>query len=61
MDRPAVRVILGIVLLLIGAVWTLQGVGVLGGSPMTGSQFWTWAGGLSMVVGALVLIGLARR
>lgn len=35
---------LGIVLLLVGGVWTAQGLGYLKGSFMTGQQLWTTIG-----------------
>lgn len=47
------RLALGLVLVVVGLVWFLQGVGVLGGSPMTGVTLWA-------VVGpALALVGLS--
>ena len=50
----------GVLLVLIGAVWTLQGTGVLGGSSMTGSQLWTVIGLIAVVLG-LVLVWRAVR
>jgi hypothetical protein len=51
----------GIVLLVVGAVWALQGVGVLTGSPMTGQQVWTVIGLLVAIAGlALAVTGLRR-
>jgi hypothetical protein len=50
----------GVVLVLIGAVWTLQGIGVLGGSSMTGSRLWTINGLIAVFVG-LGLVWLAVR
>jgi hypothetical protein len=47
---PALLCVLGVLLLIIGAVWTLQGADLLGGSFMTGSRTW-------LVIGLLVLIG----
>src|SRR3954453_937210 len=35
MSRP-LRTILGVILVLVGALWTLQGLGVVGGSAMSG-------------------------
>jgi hypothetical protein len=55
-----VRVILGVVLTLLGTVWFLQGIDVLGGSAMTGSSFWAIAGIVVGAVGVAVLLG-ARR
>jgi uncharacterized membrane protein HdeD (DUF308 family) len=49
MTRYAVPV-LGVVLALIGAVWTLQGLNLLGGSFMTGSTLW-------LVIGLVALVG----
>jgi hypothetical protein len=47
--------LLGALLVLIGAVWTLQGAGVLPGSFMTGSRFWLVAGLVCVVAGAVLL------
>ncbi|GAA3111632.1 hypothetical protein GCM10010464_88030 [Pseudonocardia yunnanensis] len=41
---------LGVLLFVIGGVWTLQGADLLGGSFMSGSRTW-------LVIGLLVLIG----
>jgi len=51
---------LGIVLLLLGGLWTLQGIGVLGGSVMSGQSFWAIVGSLMLVAGA-VACGLGLR
>ena len=47
------RLIGGIVLLLLGLVWALQGAGILGGSVMSGQSQWLFIG-----VG-LVIVGLS--
>lgn len=47
--------LLGALLVLIGAVWTLQGAGVLPGSFMTGSRFWLVVGLGCLVAGAVLL------
>ncbi|MBD8022768.1 hypothetical protein [Microbacterium gallinarum] len=55
-------VVLGAVLVLVGAVWALQGFGMLGGSAMTGSTLWAVIGPIVALVGlALIVIGIARR
>ncbi len=36
--------IVGILMIIAGAVWTLQGVGLIGGSFMTGAREWIWIG-----------------
>lgn len=60
--RTWLFVVLGAVLVLVGAVWALQGVGVLGGSAMTGSTLWAVIGPIVAVVGlVLIVIGIARR
>jgi hypothetical protein len=46
---------IGIVCLVVGAVWFLQGVGFAKGSVMTGSAMWGILGAMTFVVGALVL------
>lgn len=51
---------LGILAVVVGAVWTLQGLGQLGGSAMTGDRTWTVVGPIVALVG-LVLIIVALR
>jgi hypothetical protein len=52
----------GVILGAIGLVWTLQGVGVLQGSVMTGSTLWATIGPIMLVFGlVLIWIGIARR
>ena len=54
-------VVLGILLALIGIIWILQGVNVLGGSFMSGQLFWAAMGAIALGVGVgLVLIGRRR-
>ena len=49
----------GCVLMLAGVVFTLQGVGVLGGSVMSGVSFWAVAGPVIALAGlVLAVIGL---
>ena len=52
----------GVLLVVVGAVWTVQGLGYLTGSFMTGQKLWTAIGSLC-VIGGLVLAvsGLKRR
>lgn len=53
---------LGLVLVLIGLVWTAQGIGWLEGSPMTDETLWAVVGPVVALVGALVVVlGLRRR
>lgn len=46
---------LGVVLVLIGAIWTLQGLGFLAGSSMTGVTMWAIIGPIVAIVGVLVI------
>lgn len=57
------RVGLGVLLVLMGLIWTLQGLGVLqSSSPMTGVTFWAIAGPVVALTGlALALGSLGRR
>jgi hypothetical protein len=60
----AQRVILlvgGVVLLLVGAVWTLQGVGVIGGSAMSSVTLWAIVGPIAALVGVFLLWRASRR
>jgi hypothetical protein len=54
--------LVGAVLVLVGAVWFLQGVGVLQGSVMTGQSLWLVVGAVAFVLGVvLVYLGISRR
>jgi hypothetical protein len=56
--------LLGALLTAVGAVWILQGSGVLPGGFMTGQSVWLWIGIVCAVVGVVLLFrGLrsARR
>jgi drug/metabolite transporter superfamily protein YnfA len=61
MTRP-VLVAVGAVLVLFGGVFALQGVGVLGGSAMSGETLWAILGPIIAVVGlGVVVLALRRR
>jgi hypothetical protein len=51
---------LGLLAVVVGAVWTLQGLGRLGGSAMTGETVWAVIGPIVALAG-LVLLGLGLR
>lgn len=53
------RLVAAIVMLLVGLLWIGQGIGILGGSAMSGQSFWALIGGL-MVVAAAVVAWTAR-
>lgn len=54
-----VRLVAGVVLVLLGGLWTLQGFGVVGGSFMTGSTTWLVIG-LVLVFAGLALLSRRR-
>ena len=55
-------VVIGALLAIAGAVWALQGFGVLGGSVMSGSLTWAIIGPIVAVVGVvLIVVSLRRR
>jgi hypothetical protein len=55
-------VVVGVVLLLLGLLWTLQGAGVVGGSFMTGQRMWLVIGIIVAVVGLVLgFLGLRPR
>jgi hypothetical protein len=52
----------GALITLAGVVFTLQGVGAIGGSAMSGSTFWAVAGPIIALAGlALATAGVRRR
>ncbi|HEY3007590.1 MAG TPA: hypothetical protein VGJ63_05925 [Micromonosporaceae bacterium] len=53
---------LGLLGVVIGAVWTLQGLGYVGGSAMTGERIWAIIGPIVGVLGLLLLwVGMRAR
>lgn len=52
---------LGVLLILMGLVWTLQGLGYLAGSAMTGVTFWAVVGPIVAIVGVLMVVRTVRR
>jgi hypothetical protein len=55
------RGVLGGLLILIGAVWFLQGINVLPGSFMTGQTQWAMYGGIAAAAGVGLLWTAKRR
>jgi hypothetical protein len=53
--------VVGVLLLIAGTIFALQGFGVLGGSVMSGSSFWAAAGPIIAVAGLALLVGGALR
>jgi hypothetical protein len=55
-------VVVGVLVLLIGAVFAGQGLGFIPGSVMTGDMKWFWIGGAMVIVGLVLgAAGLFRR
>ena len=56
------RLLLGALLIVIGALWLGQGLGYIGGSFMSSNAFWAAAGAVAVVAGgAIVVLALRRR
>jgi hypothetical protein len=53
--------VVGVLLVLVGGIWFLQGINVLPGSFMTGDLRWSLNGGLMIVVGVGLLWFANRR
>lgn len=53
--------IAGVLLLVVGCVWFLQGISILPGSFMTGSAKWAIIGGACIVAGIVLLLSTNRR
>jgi hypothetical protein len=54
--------VIGVLAVLVGGVWTLQGLDVMGGSAMSGKTIFAVIGPIVAVIGlALIAIGLRRR
>jgi hypothetical protein len=51
---------LGVLLVLVGLIWTLQGLGFLTGSVMTGKTMWAIIGPIVALLGVLAVLGAAR-
>jgi drug/metabolite transporter superfamily protein YnfA len=57
--KPAV-IALGALLVVFGAVFTLQGLGYLAGSAMTGVTLWAIIGPILALVGLLLIVRSVR-
>jgi hypothetical protein len=51
---------LGVLIMLAGAIFTLQGFGVVGGSAMSGVTFWAVAGPVIAVAGFALAVASLR-
>jgi hypothetical protein len=53
--------IIGVLLVICGSVFFLQGINVLPGSFMTGQMRWAVYGGVAIVAGVLILMAPSKR
>jgi hypothetical protein len=53
--RRIVLAVIGALVALTGLVWTLQGLGYIGGSFMTGATVWAIIGPVTALVGIVIL------
>ncbi|MBO3742457.1 hypothetical protein J5X75_33600 [Actinoplanes sp. NEAU-H7] len=65
-ERPRLRgwlaMSLGLVAIVLGGVWTLQGLDVLPYSAMSGQTVWAAVGGALIMAGLLLIaVGMRRR
>ena len=58
--RP-LGLILGVLMVLVGALWTGQGLGYIGGSAMTDQSVWAILGPLVAGLGVALVVVAARR
>ena len=56
----SLSLVLGAVLVLVGVLWTGQGLGWVGGSPMTGVALWAVIGPLVALAGIALVVRGAR-
>ncbi|MCW3817488.1 hypothetical protein ONA91_23835 [Micromonospora sp. DR5-3] len=56
------RLTVGLLAVVLGAVWTLQGLGYVDGSVMTGERIWVVIGPIVVLIGLVALwFGLRAR
>ena len=56
-----IRVVVGVVLALVGLLFTGQGLNLIPGSFMTGDRTWFWVGLVLVVVGVVLVVTGLRR
>jgi hypothetical protein len=60
--KQAALIVIGGLVALVGIVWTLQGLGYVGGSFMSGATLWAIIGPIVALAGlAIVALGLRGR
>ncbi|HYB87407.1 MAG TPA: hypothetical protein VEC76_11180 [Streptosporangiaceae bacterium] len=58
--RQLVLIVVGVLLVLTGAVWTLQGLGYINGSFMTGATVWAIIGPVVLLAGLAIMVAALR-
>jgi hypothetical protein len=53
--------IVGVLFVVLGGIWFLQGINVLPGSFMTGQIRWAVYGGITVAIGVILLVTAARK
>jgi uncharacterized membrane protein HdeD (DUF308 family) len=54
------RTVIGVGLCLVGVVWIGQGIGLIGGSFMSGQAVWAVVGAIVIIFGASLISGVRR-
>ena len=54
--RKPILVTVGVIVALLGALFTLQGLGFVGGSAMTGSTLWAILGPIIALIGIVLIV-----
>ncbi len=52
--------VLGVLLMITGVVWILQGINILPGSFMTGQMQWAVYGAIAVIVGTVLVVASRR-
>jgi hypothetical protein len=58
--KKNLRVGLGVLLVVVGLTWTLQGLGYLGQGGMTGVKLWAIIGPIVVIAGVFLAAGALR-
>jgi hypothetical protein len=60
MSRP-IQIVIAIVLIVVGALWSGQGAGWIPGSFMSGDRTWLYVGIVLLAAGLVLLLRALRR
>lgn len=53
--------VFGVLVILLGSLWFLQGINILPGSRMSGQMQWAINGGIAIVIGAVLIVATNWR